>query len=1040
MPRRKRQPKLTTAQRRLRLERQLSLVYWLNHEFGFEDNADMLRQCKGSEGVRGGKSLVYHALQSRKHLIPVAKLDAYEGNIQRHLERINRRRQTPIMLKYFQQLAALGAEHYLSCLRESRGNLLAQLNEFVRSVNVRERRASFETFVNYTADDLKKIAFWMATGSGKTLLLHLNYLQFLHYFPNQADNILLVTPNEGLSEQHLQELSMSGIAARRVGEAADVLSSANPVQVVEITKLVEKRRGRKGVSIPLERFEGSNLLFVDEGHKGSGGEAWFSAREQLGENGFTFEYSATFGQALFAAGGDQLTEQYGKNILFDYSYRYFHDDGFGKDFSVLNLAQDPMGGRMDLLMTGNLLSFYQQIAYFEERRDALRGYHLEKPLLLMLGSTVTKGTEKTASDVAELVGFVHRFAQNKHGRAVKNLQAVLDGESGLTNDAGEDVFCGKFSYIAGRDAEAVYRDILKRVFHAEAGGALFLCPLKRATGEIGIKIGADNPRYFALAFVGDAKKLCALIVKTCGVAETPDAISDSLFAGVNAPDSPVNMLIGAKKFMEGWNSWRVTGMGLLNVGKSEGAEIIQLFGRGVRLRGRNLSLKRSAALEGVLHPEHLHLLETLNIFAVRADFIASFRLYLEREGVENHEIVLGIDIEREFLRQKLLIPKTNGEFTDAVALAPDKNIQVMVDFSERVQTMQSAGGRVTVAQLPQKEARAWSERELDYLDWEDLYLRLLEHKRVRGWDNLLVRQSELRGILKQRVKIKTPAEHGAGFFERAQQLGDIAIAALQKYTDRLHHARRMRWQTENMSIEALDDAHGNFKDYIVQIPRDQKELIARIEEYLQHANWKHERRTVDLPNVHFDRHLFQPLLLKSNAKHVSVTPAGLVESEEKFVQCLIDYCRDNPEKLEGLELFLLRNLPHRGVGFPAESGDNFYPDFILWVKRGREQRVVFVEPHGMRHEFHPDENRKIKLHQWLAEISSEPSHRYPQQVEFESFMVSETNAGTLARQWNMEKESMTRDHNVLFMDDGDAMAQTLIKGKPSTGKPGRKLR
>jgi len=955
MPRRKRQPKLTATQRRLRLERQLSLVYWLNHEFGFKDNADMLRQCKGSEGVRGGKSLVYHALQSRKHLIPVAKLDAYEGNIQRHLERINRRRQTPIMLKYFQQLAALGAEHYLSCLRESRGNLLAQLNEFVRSVNVRERRASFETFVNYTADDLKKIAFWMATGSGKTLLLHLNYLQFLHYFPNQADNILLVTPNEGLSEQHLQELSMSGIAARRVGEAADVLSSANPVQVVEITKLVEKRRGRKGVSIPLERFEGSNLLFVDEGHKGSGGEAWFSAREQLGENGFTFEYSATFGQALFAAGGDQLTEQYGKNILFDYSYRYFHDDGFGKDFSVLNLAQDPMGARMDLLMTGNLLSFYQQIAYFEERRDALRGYHLEKPLLLMLGSTVTKGTEKTASDVAELVGFVHRFAQNKHGRAVKNLQAVLDGESGLTNDAGEDVFCGKFSYIAGRDAEAVYRDILKRVFHAEAGGALFLCPLKRA------------------------------------------------------------------------------------VGKSEGAEIIQLFGRGVRLRGRNLSLKRSAALEGVLHPEHLHLLETLNIFAVRADFIASFRVYLEREGVDNHEIVLGIDIEREFLRQKLLIPKINGEFTDAVALAPDKNIQVMVDFSERVQTMQSAGGRVTVAQLPQNEARAWSERELDYLDWEDLYLRLLEHKRVRGWDNLLVRQSELRGILKQRVKIKTPAEHGAGFFERAQQLGDIAIAGLQKYTDRLHHARRMRWQTENMSIEALDDAHGNFKDYIVQIPRDQKELIARIEEHLQQANWAHDWRTVDLPNVHFDRHLFQPLLCSGGAD-VTLIPTGLAESERKFVACLRDYCCDNPEKLEGLELFLLRNLPHRGVGFPDEGGDNFYPDFILWVKRGDEQRVVFVEPHGMRHEFHPDENRKIKLHQWLAEISSEPSHRYPQQVEFESFMVSETNAGTLARQWNMEKESMTRDHNVLFMDEGDAMAQTLIKGKPSTGKPGRKLR
>ena len=34
-------------------------------------------------------------------------------------------------------------------------------------------------------------------------------------------------------------------------------------------------------------------------------------------------------------------------------------------------------------------------------------------------------------------------------------------------------------------------------------------------------------------------------------------------------------------------------MGLMNVGKGEGAQIIQLFGRGVRLKGYDLSLKRS---------------------------------------------------------------------------------------------------------------------------------------------------------------------------------------------------------------------------------------------------------------------------------------------------------------------------------------------------------------------------------------------------------------------------------------------------------------
>ena len=44
-----------------------------------------------------------------------------------------------------------------------------------------------------------------------------------------------------------------------------------------------------------------------------------------------------------------------------------------------------------------------------------------------------------------------------------------------------------------------------------------------------------------------------------------------------------------------------------------------------------MTLKRSSALEGS-HPDHLRLLETLNIFAVRANYMAQFRDYLEAGG------------------------------------------------------------------------------------------------------------------------------------------------------------------------------------------------------------------------------------------------------------------------------------------------------------------------------------------------------------------------------------------------------------------------
>ena len=160
----------------------------------------------------------------------------------------------------------------------------------------------------YEESDLKKLAFWMATGSGKTLLMHLNYRQYLHYNREPLDNILLITPSEDLTRQHLEELQASSIPARRFDLSESGLLGAEPdtIRVIDIHKLVTDKRG-EGVSVPVEAFEGRNLVFVDEGHKGSGSEAWrevaFDARG-LSETGFTFEYSATFGQALNAAGDD----------------------------------------------------------------------------------------------------------------------------------------------------------------------------------------------------------------------------------------------------------------------------------------------------------------------------------------------------------------------------------------------------------------------------------------------------------------------------------------------------------------------------------------------------------------------------------------------------------------------------------------------------------------------------------------------------------------------------------------------------------------
>ncbi|MDZ7816705.1 MAG: DEAD/DEAH box helicase family protein [Planctomycetota bacterium] len=294
----------------------------------------------------------------------------------------------------------------------------------------------------------------MATGSGKTLIMHINYRQFLRYNDLPLDNILLITPNEGLSEQHIEEMTASSIPCLRfdLNESGLGMSEPDAVRVIEITKLVEEKRGG-GVSVPVEAFEGNNLIFVDEGHKGSGGEAWRSFRDALGQTGFTFEYSATFGQALTAARNDELTEEYGKAIIFDYSYRYFHGDGYGKDFRILNLKEETTEDKTETLLLGNLLSFYEQQRMFEESGEELRPYNLEKPLWVFVGSSVnavyTENKQKR-SDVLTVARFLHHLLENKRGWAVKAIKKLLDGKTGLVDPDGQDIFAGKFQYLKGR--------------------------------------------------------------------------------------------------------------------------------------------------------------------------------------------------------------------------------------------------------------------------------------------------------------------------------------------------------------------------------------------------------------------------------------------------------------------------------------------------------------------------------------------------------------------------------------------------------------
>ena len=177
------------------------------------------------EGIHeDGQSLFFHELSNylfEVDLIDLDELRRYDLNIVKHWQQItehrNRRRHC-IEYEIFSIPVSLFTEIYLDWYFNRKQELLDGLNSELKLYNAENNETAKDRanqFKSYILDDLNKLAYWNATGSGKTLLLHVNILQYLHYYQNgnthhYPDKIILLTPDERLSQQHLEELYNSG--------------------------------------------------------------------------------------------------------------------------------------------------------------------------------------------------------------------------------------------------------------------------------------------------------------------------------------------------------------------------------------------------------------------------------------------------------------------------------------------------------------------------------------------------------------------------------------------------------------------------------------------------------------------------------------------------------------------------------------------------------------------------------------------------------------------------------------------------------------
>jgi len=658
------------------------------------------------------------------------------------------------------------------------------------------------------------------------------------------------------------------------------------------------------------------------------------------------------------------------------------------------------------------------------------------------------------TDVIQAVRFFARFCSQQN-EAVRTLDLLLRDQ--LNFGKGDAVFARAFQYVRQHypttedgAASRLYADMLEICFHSSHAAPLHADYFTGSISEIGLRVG-QSPDYFGVIKVGEGKKLWDMIDAESRKGEDRSIVAFerefgvSLFDGIKDPRSKTRVLIGAKMFTEGWSCWRVAAMGLINIGRNEGSQIIQLFGRGVRLKGKDFGLKRSNALHSHEHPDHLIELETLNVFGIRADYMDTFRDYIDEEGVvkESEKELITLPTIENLARTdlKVILPKEDKpDFKETTTLGLEKKRLrgiVSADWYGRLSSLQSRFKLMDKDKdAPPPEPQSLHPHNLRFLDYDAIYLAALRYKRRKALYNLEIDREQIRELLSQTDWYQLYLPPGIlefrGFSDLAlwQEIAtDLVLKYIRKFYD-YHRDEHDGPFQEYRTIQQIVDNPGetynaqflrNLRtEYLASIDRSRDQLITDLKvikgELESGQLAAYNAHNVELFN--FANHLYQPLIhIAAGELKVMVKPAALNKHETRFCKDLEAWIgKEKSVFLKDKDLYLLRNQSRgKGISFFAEGG--FYPDFILWIIEGDRQQIYFLDPHGLRHA-RAFKDGKIQFHETIKEI--EKNRLNDPKVTLESYIISPTSRGAIEH-WSDRADSKDfLDHHIVFMYDDNA--------------------
>lgn len=396
-------------------------------------------------------------------------------------------------------------------------------------------------------------------------------------------------------------------------------------------------------------------------------------------------------------------------------------------------------------------------------------------------------------------------------------------------------------------------------------------------------------------------------------------------------------------------------MGLIYIGQGEGSQIIQLFGRCVRLKGKNYSLKREP--EEIRQKEKwLDLLQTAFIFGIGSDYLNKFLEAINKEVPEEKELIIKTILNNPDKWNKKLLTIENEEVdlsNEIIEINYDSKIasKVKISLIPKLQELKGLDKK-ELLNFEKNYSRYLSDLS-DLLNWTDIYKSLTDYKIQTGRKNIVFSLKLLKDIIKKAEYKIYSKEFEINSLEDIEKAQDLAVRVLKAYIDKYYSKLKTKKEKETLKPSFITEEHPNIiKEIKVKIPVEIYEKHKEDFELLENAlNFDKDNDLI--PFLVLDPHLYNPIPFEKKADEIKTTPVKLNEGETRFIKELREFLKNKNEKV-----YLVRNLPKVGVGF--YDGEGYYPDFILWYLKENTQHIAFIDPKGLRfYENRIEDNHKL---------------------------------------------------------------------------------